>query len=206
LPTLIPAPTPSTNTILEIGFGAGEHLMHVARAYPDRIIIGAEPYVNGVAKLLSQISDLGFRISDLIEIGKIIKPEFKNIRIWNGDVRELLNPKSEILNQKSQHVNFIFDKIYVLHPDPWPKARHEKRRLLQAEFIRELYEHLAPGGEIIIGTDHMDLLEWITEQIRISHLAFCISDTPPSAGMNTRYKTKDMFGAKTTKYIIIKKE
>ncbi|MCL2369050.1 MAG: tRNA (guanine(46)-N(7))-methyltransferase TrmB [Alphaproteobacteria bacterium] len=202
LPILIPAPATSHQPlILEIGFGAGEHLMHVAKNHPDHIIIGAEPFVNGVGSLLSQISmikDKGLGIS----VNDIVLPEYKNIRIWNGDVRELL-----ITNPQSLIPDFAFRKIYVLHPDPWPKARHEKRRLLQAEFIKELYEHLVAGGEIIIGTDHMDLLGWITEQINSIHdLRFTIHDNPPESGMNTIYKEKDMFGAQTTKYIVITKD
>ena len=195
LPTLLPG-RDNTKTILEIGFGAGEHLLHLARAYPNHTIIGAEPFMNGVAALLSQLANSQKPIAN--SQSELVKPEYRNIRIWPDDVRKLLSTNDYRL---STDVNF--EKIYVLHPDPWPKARHEKRRLLQTDFLRELAARLAPDGQIIFGTDHLDLFDWVVAQARISGLKFLISETPPEDGMTTRYKEKDKFGAGRTRYLVI---
>ena len=165
--------------ILEIGFGAGEHLRELAIANPDKIIIGAEPFVNGVASLLSAICDDENQIRD----------EYKNIRIWPDDVRLLFSTTD------SQ-----FSEIWILHPDPWPKARHEKRRLLSAEFLNNLTEHLALNGKIIIGTDHWEYYEWILAQIPQTKLKITDSDIDI---IKTRYQIKNMAGTTEPKYIIL---
>lgn len=178
LPKIAPNESES-NDILEIGFGAGEHICELATDNPDKIIIGAEPFVNGVAALLSVICD---------ENNKI-KPEYKNIRIWPDDVRLILNKNK-----------FQFSTIWVLHPDPWPKARHEKRRLLSAEFLNLLGTNLEPSGEIIIGTDHWEYFDWITEQVKNSNLV--ISDSEHKT-IRTRYQKKNMAHTDATKYMIL---
>ena len=165
--------------ILEIGFGAGEHIRELATATPDKIILGAEPFVNGVAALLSAICD------DNNEI----RPEYKNIRIWPDDVRLILNQNK-----------FKFSKIWILHPDPWPKARHEKRRLLSAEFLNLLAANLKPNGKIIIGTDHWEYFDWIGEQVKNTNLSICDSQIET---IETRYQKKNMAHTDTTKYMIL---
>ena len=96
---------PARKVRLEIGFGGGEHLAAEARNYPDTAFIGCEPYINGMAKILSQIEahNLG------------------NIRLFAGDAAELLAwlPPGSL------------DRIDLIHPDPWPKRRHRKRRFVQ---------------------------------------------------------------------------
>ncbi|MDE5615965.1 MAG: tRNA (guanine(46)-N(7))-methyltransferase TrmB [Alphaproteobacteria bacterium] len=171
----------SVSGILEIGFGAGEHVRDLARANPDKIIIGAEPFANGVAALLGAICD---------EETNEILPEYKNIRIWPDDVRDYL-----------RGTDARFAQIWILHPDPWPKARHEKRRLLQTEFIQTVARYLAPGGEIIIGTDHWEYFDWICQRAHESGLAY---ETPKIDTIKTRYQAKNMAETETPKYIIIK--
>ena len=174
-----------TNAILEIGFGNGENMIRLAREHPDKIIIGAEPFINGVAALLSKITD---------EAGAVL-PEYKNLRIWPGDVRELL-----IIENGKLKIENYFSAIYILHPDPWPKARHEKRRLLSAEFLNLLAEHLAPGSEIIIGTDHTDYYNWILEQAAKTDLQIVARDMD---AIETKYQKKNMFGSERTMYIVL---
>lgn len=169
-----------TNEILEIGFGAGEHVRELAIANPDKIIIGAEPFVNGVAALLSAICDDDNNIKD----------KYKNIRIHPDDVRQILNNGA-----------FKFSEIWVLHPDPWPKARHEKRRLLNDEFLNLLSKNLAPNGKIIIGTDHWGYYDWILEQVKSTTLKI---DTTESETIQTRYQQKNMAHTDSPKYIILK--
>lgn len=179
---ILPRITPSSDAqILEIGFGAGEHVRTLAETHPDKIIVGAEPFANGVAALLGAMCD---------EKTNEIRPEYKNIRVWPDDVRDFLRNK-----------NIKFEQIWVLHPDPWPKAKHEKRRLLQTEFIKTLASHLTTNGEIIIGTDHWGYFDWIIERINESGLQYT---TPDLEIIQTRYQAKNMAETDAPKYIIIK--
>lgn len=178
LPKIAPNESES-NDILEIGFGAGEHVRELAINNPDKIIIGAEPFENGVAALLSAICD----------DNNTIKPEYKNIRVWPDDVRLILHQNK-----------FSFSQIWVLHPDPWPKARHEKRRLLNAEFLNLLATNLKPNGQIIIGTDHWEYFDWIVTQVKNTNLTICDSQIHT---IETRYQKKNMAHTDATKYMIL---
>ncbi|MDH3662486.1 MAG: tRNA (guanine(46)-N(7))-methyltransferase TrmB [Alphaproteobacteria bacterium] len=112
---------------LEIGFGGGEHLAAQAAACPEVGLIGCEPYVNGVARLLSLIGDAD------------------NVRVVIDDARLLL----KALPAAS------FERIFVLFPDPWPKARHHKRRIVNPETLADMARLLQPGGELRLATDIM---------------------------------------------------
>ena len=136
--------------------------------------------MNGVASLLSAITDAKTnRIFD----------EYNNIRIWADDVRDFL-----------RKTNSKFEQIWVLHPDPWPKARHEKRRLLSAEFLNTLSEYLSDTGEIIIGTDHWEYFDWILEQLKETKLSATIPDMEI---IQTRYQHKNKAGTSAPKYLIL---
>jgi len=168
------------NLILEIGFGNGEHMRDLATTSPDSIIVGAEPFANGVAALLSAICDS--KTNNILD-------KYKNIRIWPDDVRDYL-----------RQTDSKFSQIWVLHPDPWPKARHEKRRLLSAEFLTMLSTHLAKDGQIIIGTDHWEYFDWICEQTKTTNLKY---STPDIKTIHTRYQEKNKANTAAPKYIII---
>lgn len=167
------------NAVLEIGFGAGEHLRLLARENPDKIIVGAEPFINGVASLMSAICDADNNILD----------EYKNIRVWADDVRDLFCQNDSLYKQ-----------IWVLHPDPWPKAKHEKRRLLNADFLTLLGKCLSPNGQIIIGTDHWEYFDWIVAQAARTVLNTTIADLDV---IQTRYQNKNMAQTTTPKYLIL---
>ncbi|MBR3510948.1 MAG: tRNA (guanosine(46)-N7)-methyltransferase TrmB [Alphaproteobacteria bacterium] len=167
--------------ILEIGFGNGEHLRDLSIKNQKSIIIGAEPFANGVAALLSAITT---------ESDNQLIDQYKNIRIWPDDVRILLK---NIENAK-------FDEIWVLHPDPWPKARHEKRRLLNHDFLNLLSKHLSNNGKIIIGTDHWEYYDWIVEQLKQTELI--IKSTNLDI-IKTRYQLKNKAGTTKPKYLIL---
>ena len=171
---------PQNSLILEIGFGSGEHLREIRRQMPDKIIIGAEPFMNGVASLLSAITDEQ----------NTIRTEYKNIRIYADDVRDFLHGTDS-----------KFEQIWILHPDPWPKAKHEKRRLLNINFLNLLAEHLVPKGEIIIGTDHWEYFDWITNQVRQTKL---VMHVPSLNTIHTRYQEKNKAGTTSPKYMILK--
>jgi tRNA (guanine-N7-)-methyltransferase len=119
---------------LEIGFGGGEHLAAEARAFPDTGFIGCEPYVNGMAKILA-----------LIEAHNIA-----NIRLFAGDATELL----------AWAPNQSLERIDLIHPDPWPKRRHWKRRFVQDSTIAAMARVLKPGGEFRFVSDIDDYCAW----------------------------------------------
>ena len=140
----IGAPAPSTltelfddgieNVRLEIGFGGGEHLIAEAQAFPATGFIGCEPYVNGMAKILTQI--------EAHNIG--------NLRLYAGDAAELLAwapPQS-------------LARIDLIHPDPWPKRRHWKRRFVQDATVDAMTRLLPPGGEFRFVSDIDDYCAW----------------------------------------------
>ena len=112
---------------LEIGFGSGEHLAEQAAARPDVGFIGCEPFLNGVVGALVHIRDRGLA----------------NIRIHMGDALDVL----ERLPDAS------LERVYLLHPDPWPKARHAKRRFVNTGPLDIVAAKLRPGGEFRLGTD-----------------------------------------------------
>lgn len=125
---------------LEIGFGGGEHLAAEATTFPATGFIGCEPYVNGMAKILAQI--------ETANIG--------NIRLFAGDAAELLAwlPKDSL------------SRIDLIHPDPWPKRRHWKRRFVQDRTIAAMARVLRSGGEFRFVCDIDDYCAWT-----LSHLA-----------------------------------
>lgn len=186
LPVISPKNIKNTGDfILEIGFGNGEHLRELALQYPNNIIVGAEPFMNGVASLLSSITN---------ESDNQVKPEYKNIRIWADDVRMILKKDSLYF------LPVLFSEIYVLHPDPWPKVRHEKRRLLNSEFLNTLSERLTPNGKVIIGTDHWEYYDWIIEQLKRTNLQI---DTTDLEVIETRYQQKNKANTDSPKYLIL---
>lgn len=129
---------PVDDVRLEIGFGGGEHLIAEARAFPDTGFIGCEPYVNGMAKILT-----------LIEAGEI-----NNIRLFAGDAAELLAwvPAKSLA------------RIDLIHPDPWPKRRHWKRRFVQDEMVAQLGRILRPGSDFRFVTDIADYAAWTLQR------------------------------------------
>lgn len=184
---LLPQITPkmadfsTKSVILEIGFGNGEHLRDLAINNSDSIVIGAEPFANGVAALLSAITN---------ESDNTLIDEYKNIRVHPDDVRLLLQ----------DFENIKFDEIWVLHPDPWPKAKHEKRRLLNHDFLNLLSKHLKTGGKIIIGTDHWEYYDWIVNELKQTRLI--IKSTNLDI-IKTRYQIKNKAQTSTPKYMIL---
>jgi len=130
---------------LEIGFGGGEHLAHQAADNPDVALVGAEPFVNGMVSALQHIESRGLG----------------NVRLYQGDAREIL----------SAFADGSLEKLFVLHPDPWPKQRHHKRRLIQAAFLDEAARLLVAGGELRLATDDEPYLLWMLERVPV-HPAF----------------------------------
>ena len=130
---------PRAGYALEIGFGAGEHLAWQAERHPEIGFLGAEYFVNGVAGLLRRIQDRGL----------------DNVRIYHGDARDLLDALPER----------CLDRAYILFPDPWPKARHRKRRIVQDQTLARLAQAMQDGVELRLATDDMDYLRWMLERL-----------------------------------------
>jgi tRNA (guanine-N7-)-methyltransferase len=120
------------NLHFEIGFGGGEHLAGRADMLPDHGFIGAEPFLNGVAQALTHIH------------GDAQKPGLANVRLHHGDALDVL--------RRLPDASLSF--VYLLHPDPWPKARHAKRRMMNDGPVQLIHAKLKPGGEFRFGTDH----------------------------------------------------
>ena len=125
---------------LEIGFGAGEHLAHQARTNPDVGVIGCEPFVQGVAGLLRHLEDDGTG---------------ERVRIFPDDARLLLDrlPDASI------------GRLFMLFPDPWPKKRHHKRRLIDAEALIHFARILKDGAEFRWASDDGGYVEWTFERV-----------------------------------------
>ena len=130
---------------LELGFGGGEHLAAQAASYPAIGMIGAEVFENGIAKLLRDVERLGLA----------------NIRIFADDARALvaaLGPSS-------------IARAFILFPDPWPKERHKKRRLVSVQLLDDLARAMEDGGELRLATDDMDYARAMLERA-LDHRAF----------------------------------
>ncbi len=124
---------------LEIGFGGGEHLAARARANPGIGFIGCEPFLNGMAKLLAVVD----------------QENLENIRVWDDDITKLL-----------PHLPAgAFRVVSILYPDPWPKRRQRKRRLVSDETLAALARVIAPGGELRFATDIDDYAGWALARV-----------------------------------------
>jgi tRNA (guanine-N7-)-methyltransferase len=170
---------------LEIGFGGGEHLAHQAELHPDIAFIGAEPFVNGVAKLLALIEAKGL----------------KNISVHAGDVRELF----DLLPDRS------LEHIYLLYPDPWPKARHHRRRFVSAENLRHLHRLLKPGGLFLFASDIEHYVRWTLFEMRkaqgftwLAEQAFDWRE-PFADWVETRYEAKAKREGRVPSYLTFRK-
>ena len=159
---------------LEIGFGAGEHLLALAQANPNVGLIGAEPYEAGVAKLLTRIAE----------------HTPPNIRLYEGDARDILAALPDA----------SLGRIFLLFPDPWPKTRHHKRRFIQMEMLDIFARVLRPGGELRVASDDAGYVDWTLER-GLAHPAFDWTATGPSDWKNrpsdappTRYEAKALHG------------
>ncbi|ROP84349.1 tRNA (guanine-N7-)-methyltransferase [Stella humosa] len=122
---------------LEVGFGGGEHLAWQAAHHRDVGILGAEPFINGVVSLLAHVRREGL----------------DNVRVLPDDARALIDALPDA----------AIARAFVLHPDPWPKARHHKRRFVARWNLDRLARVMADGAELRLATDDVDYLEWMLE-------------------------------------------
>ena len=161
---------------LEIGFGGGEHLVHMAATYPEIGIIGCEPFVNGIAMLL----------------GKIRAADVDNLAIHPGDVRDLFDvlPPASIA------------KAFLNYPDPWPKARHHRRRFVTQSYLTALARTLKPGAEFRVATDIPDYVRQTLEEVpQAGFTLLDQGDQPWSDWFSTRYEQKALREGRPPHYL-----
>ena len=167
---------PAGGVWLEVGFGAGEHLVWQAENNPTVGLIGCEPYINGVAKCLAHVERTGV----------------ENVRLFTDDARFVM----AALPEQS------LSRAFVLFPDPWPKSRHHKRRFVQRENLDVLARLMKPGAELRLATDDPSYLPWMIEHA-CTHAAFeWLAERPQdwrtrcTDWPETRYERKMLAGHK----------
>ena len=169
---------------LEVGFGSGEHLVHQAERYPEVGLIGVEPYINGVATLL----------------GKLQKSSARNVRVHAGDARDLM----DVLPAES------LSKAFLLYPDPWPKARHHRRRFVTEEHLAPLHRALKPGAEFRLATDIPDYVRQALEEVPKAGFAWLAEHPddwrkPWDDWLSTRYEQKALREGRTRHYLTFRR-
>ncbi len=163
---------------LEIGFGGGEHLVHMAASYPQVEIIGCEPFVNGIAMLL----------------GKIRQAEVQNLCLHPGDVRDLF----DVLPAG------CLSKVFLNYPDPWPKARHHRRRFVTPEYLHPLARAMQPGSELRVATDITDYVRQTLEEVPPAGFDLVHEAGPGDAWedwLSTRYEQKALREGRAPHYL-----
>lgn len=165
---------------LEVGFGGGEHVVHQAASNPDVGIIGCEPYINGVAMLL----------------GKVRTAEVDNLRIYPGDVRDTF----DVLPDAS------ISKAFLLYPDPWPKARHHRRRFVTPEHLEPLIRVLKTGAEFRVATDIPDYVRQTLEEVPPAGFELVTQGGVAwDDWISTRYEQKALREGRTPHYLTFRK-
>lgn len=163
---------------LEIGFGAGEHLIHQAKSHPKIGFIGCEVFENGLAAACDSL----------------LTENLQNVRLYTKAAQDLLADLPDA----------SLKRLYVLFPDPWPKTRHHKRRLIQTDVLGQMARALAPGGELRFASDHMGYVHWTLEKL-LDHPNFDWQCEGPSDcfapyrdHLTTRYEAKAKSGTKSS--------
>lgn len=169
---------------LEVGFGGGEHMVHQAATHPEAAIIGCEPFINGVAMLLGKIREAGV----------------DNLAVHPGDARDLF----DVLPEAS------ISRAFLLYPDPWPKARHHRRRFVTPEFLAPLARVLKPGSTFRVATDIPDYVRQTLVEVPragFEWLAECPEDwrAPWDDWISTRYEQKALREGRAPHYLTFRR-
>jgi len=176
---------PVTSLALEIGFGGGEHLLHQARLNPQTGFIGCEPFVNGMAKMVAAIE----------------RENIKNIRVFDSDAVELLKAL----------LPAVFDRIFILYPDPWPKRRQNKRRFISDLTVDLLGKTLKSDGELRFATDIDHYAGWTLAHILKSRDFNWTAEGPDDwrkpwpDWIQTRYEAKARREGRLSSYLTFKR-
>lgn len=167
---------------LEVGFGGGEHLVHMAARNPEVTLIGAEPFVNGIAMLLGKIRTAGVQ----------------NLWLHPGDVRDLFDVLPD----------GCLSKVFLNYPDPWPKARHHRRRFVTPEYLRALARVTAIGAEFRVATDIPDYVRQTLAEVPPSGFHLVRQAGPDGAWedwLSTRYEQKALREGRVPHYLTFRR-
>lgn len=173
--------TPPTEMWLEIGFGAGEHLIELAKANPHVRLIGCEPFLNGVVAALAGLK----------------RNAISNVRLRLGDAQAVIESAPDA----------FFSRVFLLYPDPWPKRRHHKRRVVAPSVIEALARVMRSDAELHFATDIDDYAGWTLSRFLASphfHWAAARADDwrkPWFGWRPTRYETKARFDGRSSVYL-----
>ena len=165
---------------LEVGFGGGEHLVHMAARHPEVGIIGCEPFINGVAMLL----------------GKIRAAGVTNLAVHPGDARDMM----EVLPEAS------VSKAFLNYPDPWPKRRHHRRRFVTPEHLAPLARVMRSGAEFRVATDIPDYVR--QTRIEVPKAGFALvaeGGVPWEDWLSTRYEQKALREGRVPHYLTFRR-
>lgn len=154
----------NTQNHLEIGFGYGESLAHKAELYNNINFVGCEVYTQGVSSLVKEIES----------------KKLNNVKIFHGDSRIFLE----------NLVDNSLATIYILFPDPWPKKKQNKRRIINEEFIELIYKKLIDNGKVIFVSDIEDYIEWTKEKFNNVNKFIFNEISKPEWWITTRYQEK----------------
>jgi tRNA (guanine-N7-)-methyltransferase len=167
---------------LEVGFGGGEHLVHMAARNPGVTLIGAEPFVNGIAMLLGRIRGAG--------VG--------NLWLHPGDVRDLFDVLPDA----------CLSRVFLNYPDPWPKARHHRRRFVTPEYLAPLARTMLAGAEFRVATDIPDYVRQSLEEVPRAGFALEREAGPEGAWSDwcsTRYEKKALREGRVPHYLTFRR-
>ncbi len=168
---------------LEVGFGAGEHALAQIAAHPDATLIACEVFENGICSLLSRLVPEG------AEADAPLPP---NLRLWTADARILLRGLPDA----------SLERLFLLFPDPWPKARHAKRRFVHPAMLPLLARVLRPGAEWRIASDDPTYQTWVDDVMAAQD--FFLTEPPaierPPDWPPTRYEAKALRDGRTPHY------
>lgn len=166
---------------LEIGFGAGEHLAFQAESHPDHGVIGSEVFEPGIARLLADVETHHLR----------------NVRLFVDDARLLI----AVLAPRS------LGRAFILFPDPWPKERHKKRRIVSRETLDHLCAALRDDAELRLATDDPDYAEWMAERLAAHPDLAPLATVPrPADWPPTRYEQKALAQGRCAKLFLYRRK
>lgn len=194
---------------LEIGFGNGEHVAGLMARHPDYYFLACEPFINGMAAFLKEIANYNCHSGEGRNLPDHKQPDpglrrddaHRNIRVLMDDAMKLCRALPDA----------CLDGMYILNPDPWPKTRHHRRRIVGPENLDVFARILKPGGQLIMTTDVPGLADWMVTHTN-NHPAFTWTarraadwQTPPEDWITTRYEVKGANGAQKMCYLFFEK-
>lgn len=167
------------NVSIEIGSGYGDTITHLAKNIPQITFIACEVYIDALSSMCKKIEE----------------ENIENIKLYTDDARVLLSHCS----------NEFLENIYLFFPDPWPKKRHHKRRIIKVKFLKEIARCLKAGGKLFIATDDNSYKEWILEVIASQTFMILESREQPKWWIETKFQKKATIAGRISEFFTLKK-